>query len=128
MGGTSEFSLRYLSLLSTVATVALLYVVGRRLVDRAAGLAAAFLGALSPMYLWYSQEARPYALVTCLGLLSFYCFLRAFFDTEAQPGLGGRFGIRSIPTLALFRHGRELARQAGAMNMADIVRWTRQHL
>lgn len=49
-------------------------------------------------------------------------------DTEAQPALGGRFGIRSIPTLVLFKQGRELARQAGAMGAADIVRWTRQHL
>ena len=49
-------------------------------------------------------------------------------DTEAQPALGSRFGIRSIPTLALFRQGRELARQAGAMGAADIVRWTRQYL
>lgn len=49
-------------------------------------------------------------------------------DTEAQPALGGRHGIRSIPTLVLFRQGRELARQAGAMGAADIVRWTRQHL
>jgi thioredoxin 2 len=49
-------------------------------------------------------------------------------DTEAQPGLGSRFGIRSIPTLALFRDGRELARQAGAMAAADIVRWTRARL
>lgn len=49
-------------------------------------------------------------------------------DTEAQPALGGRFGIRSIPSLVLFRQGRELARQAGAMGAADIVRWTRQHL
>ena len=48
--------------------------------------------------------------------------------TEAQPALGSRFGIRSIPTLALFSEGRELARQAGAMGAADIVRWTRQHL
>lgn len=47
-------------------------------------------------------------------------------DTEAQPALGGRFGIRSIPTLILFRQGRELARQSGAMGTADIVRWTRQ--
>lgn len=58
---------------------------GVRLVDRAAGLAAAFLGAVSPMYLWYSQEARPYALVTCLGLFSFYCFLRAFVGRPGQP-------------------------------------------
>ncbi len=49
-------------------------------------------------------------------------------DTEAQPGLGSRFGIRSIPTLALFRDGRELARQPGAMAAADIVRWTRARL
>jgi len=49
-------------------------------------------------------------------------------DTEAQPGLGSRFGIGSIPTLALFRDGRELARQAGAMAAADIVRWTRARL
>lgn len=44
-------------------------------------------------------------------------------DTEAQPALAARFGIRSIPTLILFRGGREVARQAGAMSAADIVRW-----
>lgn len=49
-------------------------------------------------------------------------------DTEAEPGLGGRFGIRSIPTLALFAGGREIARQAGAMGAADIVRWTQAHV
>lgn len=46
-------------------------------------------------------------------------------DTEAMPALGARFNIRSIPTLALFRNGREVARQAGAMGAADIVRWVR---
>ena len=49
-------------------------------------------------------------------------------DTEAEQALGARFGIRSIPTLALFRGGREVARQAGAMGTADIVRWTQSHL
>ncbi len=49
-------------------------------------------------------------------------------DTEAEPNLGARFQIRSIPTLALFVNGREVARQAGAMGAADIVRWTQQHL
>jgi thioredoxin 2 len=48
-------------------------------------------------------------------------------DTEAVPALGARFGIRSIPTLALFKGGREVARQAGAMGPADIVRWVRAH-
>jgi thioredoxin 2 len=37
-------------------------------------------------------------------------------DTEAQPALAQRFGIRSIPTLLVMRNGREVARQAGAMN------------
>ena len=49
-------------------------------------------------------------------------------DTEAEQSLGARFNIRSIPTLALFVGGREVARQAGAMGAADIVRWTRMHL
>lgn len=49
-------------------------------------------------------------------------------NTEAARALGARFNIRSIPTLALFMDGREVARQAGAMGTADIVRWTRSHL
>ncbi len=49
-------------------------------------------------------------------------------NTEEVQSLGTRFNIRSIPTLALFVGGREVARQAGAMGAADIVRWTRSHL
>ena len=44
-------------------------------------------------------------------------------DTDAEPNLGARYGIRSIPTLILFREGRELARQAGAMDAGAIARW-----
>ena len=49
-------------------------------------------------------------------------------DTEAVPALGARFSIRSIPTLALFKNGLEVARQPGAMGAADIVRWVRSKL
>lgn len=49
-------------------------------------------------------------------------------NTEEAQALGARFNIRSIPTLALFVNGREVARQPGAMGAADIVRWTRSHL
>jgi thioredoxin 2 len=48
-------------------------------------------------------------------------------DTQAQQALGARHDIRSIPTLALFRGGREVARQAGATNSAGIVQWVRAH-
>jgi thioredoxin 2 len=51
-------------------------------------------------------------------------FRLAKVDTEAAKALGARFNIRSIPTLALFFNGREVARQAGAMGASDIVRWT----
>ena len=44
-------------------------------------------------------------------------------NTEAQQALGAEFGIRSIPTMIMFRNGREVARQSGAMGSADIVRW-----
>ena len=46
-------------------------------------------------------------------------------DTQAQPTLAQRFTIRSIPTLVLFHQGREIARQAGAMDANGIVRWAR---
>lgn len=39
----------------------------------------------------------------------------AKLDTEAAPELAARFGIRSIPTVIVFRNGRELARRSGAM-------------
>lgn len=48
-------------------------------------------------------------------------------DTEAEQMLGAQYGIRSIPTLALFKGGKEIARQAGAMGTSDIVRWARSH-
>ncbi|MFZ9649958.1 MAG: thioredoxin family protein, partial [Fluviibacter sp.] len=49
-------------------------------------------------------------------------------DTEAEQMLGAQYGIRSIPTLALFKGSKEIARQAGAMGAADIVRWVRNYL
>jgi thioredoxin 2 len=47
-------------------------------------------------------------------------------DTEAAQDIAARYGIRSIPTLALFAGGREVARQAGAMDAGNIVAWTQQ--
>ncbi|ALA60331.1 thioredoxin TrxC [Nitrospira moscoviensis] len=49
-------------------------------------------------------------------------------NTEEEQALAARFGISSIPTLTLFRGGREVARQPGAMGTPDIVRWVRAHV
>jgi thioredoxin 2 len=48
-------------------------------------------------------------------------------NTEDEQQLALRFNIRSIPTLALFREGREIARQAGAMDLANLLRWVHAH-
>lgn len=47
----------------------------------------------------------------------------AKLNTEAQQGTAGQFNIRSIPTMILFKEGREIARQSGAMGTQDIIRW-----
>ncbi len=47
----------------------------------------------------------------------------AKLNTEEAQATAARFQIRSIPTLAVFKGGREVARQPGAMGAADIVRW-----
>jgi thioredoxin 2 len=47
----------------------------------------------------------------------------AKLDTEAEPEIAARYGIRSIPTLIAFRNGREIARQSGALDAAAIVNW-----
>ena len=52
----------------------------------------------------------------------------AKLDTDAAQATAARFNIRSIPTLALFKNGREVARQPGAMGAADIVRWVQAQL
>ncbi|OYY91001.1 MAG: thiol reductase thioredoxin [Sphingomonas sp. 28-66-16] len=44
-------------------------------------------------------------------------------ETETEPALAARYAIRSIPTLVLFKGGREVARQAGAMDKGGILRW-----
>jgi thioredoxin 2 len=46
-------------------------------------------------------------------------------DTEAAPRTSAQFGIRSIPTMILFKGGKEVARQSGAMQAGAIVAWLR---
>ncbi len=46
-------------------------------------------------------------------------------STEDAPGLASELAISSIPTLALFRDGREVARQAGAMTAPQIIAWAK---
>ncbi len=49
-------------------------------------------------------------------------------DTETSPQASATYAIRSIPTLILFRGGKEVARQSGAMVAGDLVRWVQAHV
>lgn len=46
-------------------------------------------------------------------------------NTEANPEIAAQYAIRSIPTMVLFRGGKEVARQSGAMSAPSIVSWAR---
>ncbi len=75
--GTGEFGLRSLSALAGVATVPVAYLLGVELRNSRTGIAAAALVAVNPMLVWYSQEARVYALLALLVTLSVLYFVRA---------------------------------------------------
>jgi thioredoxin 2 len=47
-------------------------------------------------------------------------------NTEEEQALAAQHNIRSIPTLAVFRHGQELGRMAGAMDLQGLLRWAGQ--
>ncbi len=44
-------------------------------------------------------------------------------NTESQPVISGRFGVQGVPTLIIFKNGQEIARQSGAMDLPNLLRW-----
>ena len=62
------------------------------------------------------------AFVQAAGQLAPHMRL-ARLDTEAHPQVSAPYNIRSIPTMVLFKKGKEAARISGALSAADIVRW-----
>lgn len=89
VAGTSEFTFRFLSVAWAVLLVPLLYAFGAMLLGRKAGLWAAAIGALSPVYLWYSQETRSYTMLVFLTAFSNYALLR-LFQSARQSDRGAR--------------------------------------
>jgi 4-amino-4-deoxy-L-arabinose transferase-like glycosyltransferase len=75
--GFGEAGLRSLSAIAGVLTVPVAYAAGAKLISRRAGLIAAALVCTSPLLIWYSQEARSYALVVLLGAATLLTFANA---------------------------------------------------
>ncbi len=84
--GISEYALRFFSVFANVATLPLIYALARRWLSKSAAWVAMLLGALSPFYTWYAQEARPYALVLFWSTLAIYALTRAL-DSRSRVWL-----------------------------------------
>jgi mannosyltransferase len=133
--GTGELGLRSLSALVGVATVPTAYLIGIELRGRRAGLMAAALVAVNPMLLWYSQEARAYALLVLLCAVSLLYCLRAlrggsrrdFVLWGVASGLAlasHYFAIFVVAVEAIWllrRHGRESAPGLGIVALFGLA-------
>jgi thioredoxin 2 len=51
----------------------------------------------------------------------------AKINTEKEQELAARYGIKSIPTIVLFKNGQEQARISGTMNLQQLLAWVQQH-
>lgn len=98
--GPSEASVRLPSAIAGLLTVPVIYVVGRRTLGRRVGLFAAGLLAISPYHVWYSQEAKMYAIAVLLTLLSTACFVEALLRNER----GWWVGYVVVTTLGFYFH------------------------
>ncbi|MBN1934816.1 MAG: glycosyltransferase family 39 protein [Anaerolineae bacterium] len=97
LAGESEFAVRYLSLIGGVLTVALVYVVARRLLGRRAALLAALLLSTARFHIWWSQEARMYVWAAFFSLMSVHWFTRL-----RQGGLRAWWGYVFASAAALY--------------------------
>lgn len=133
--GTAEFGLRSLSALAGVATVPVAYLIGLELRGRRAGLMAAALVAVNPMMLWYSQEARAYALFALLCAVSLLYCVRALrrgrradllaWGIASALALGTHyfalFPVAAEALLLLCRRGRDSLRGLGVVVVACLL-------
>lgn len=98
--GRGAVDLRLLSALAGIATVPVAWAIARRLAGERAALVTAGIVAVSPLFVWYSQEARAYALFVLLSSLAILCFLRAL----ERPTAGRLAQFALSGSLALLTH------------------------
>jgi mannosyltransferase len=84
VAGYGDFAVRFLSVVCETALVAGMYVLGRRLGGPVAGLSSALFAALSPLFVYYAQEARMYSLLMALAVLSSYSLVRLADEPDSK--------------------------------------------
>ncbi|HPT39195.1 MAG TPA: glycosyltransferase family 39 protein [Candidatus Omnitrophota bacterium] len=95
--GNSEFQLRFTSVIFGVASIFVLYKLGKLLLDKQTGLISAFLLSISPIHIWYSQEARGYTFSIFTVLVSTYFFILSLRKNKAS--LWFAFALSSVISL-----------------------------
>lgn len=98
--GESEATLRSFSALCGAITIPVMYFLGRELFSSRVGLAAALLTSVLPFQIYFSQEARPYALVILLSALTLWAFVRAW----KAAGYGAWIAFGLLAGLSLYAH------------------------
>ena len=116
--GDGEFIVRAFSALAGILAIPFLYQLGRALYDEQTGLIASLLLAVSPLHIWYSQEARMYALVTLLTLAGSTWLWRA---TQRERRLDWLAYALSM-SLALYTHYHAIF-VLSAINAFVLLRW-----
>ncbi|MCB9151393.1 MAG: glycosyltransferase family 39 protein [Caldilineaceae bacterium] len=114
MAGSSEFSLRYISVMGGVLSTLLLWRVARVLLRPSdepgawsadtAALTAALLFACNPYQLWYSQEGKMYTLTTMLALLSTWFWLMGIWRRNIGRNWRNWLGYFVVTSLAMYTH------------------------
>jgi mannosyltransferase len=82
--GDGEIALRSISAIAGIATVPVAWLIGAELAGRRAAIVTAAIVAVNPLFVWYSQEARAYALFALFAALAMLCFLRALREPSAR--------------------------------------------
>ena len=86
--GISEVAVRSLSVVLGIGAILITYFIGRELFSQRVGLIAGFLSAISYFHIFYSQEARPYALMLFLSLLSYFFFIKILKQDKKSYYIG----------------------------------------
>lgn len=98
--GSTAWGAKWFSLLASLPTIALVWALARRWAGRRAAPWAAWLAALSPVYLWYAQEVRPYAVAITLAALAVYALDRGLAATARPSGARGALGWLALSAVA----------------------------
>ncbi len=126
VAGSSAISVRLFSALVGIVSVPLIFVVGRRLFGVRVGIMAALAMALAPLQIYYSQEARMYALATLLVLASVYLCL-TLLQREEKGGASWIHWVLYLLVTALAMYTQYYAAFIPAAQTIFLLVWHWRH-